>query len=57
MRVGYVGQPKQVIAVGAGFLVAQLFWLIVAILGLIIMCRYTPTHHDLCKIVVALVPA
>lgn len=40
VRVGFVGSPLQVQAVGAGFLVSQLFWLIIAIPGLMMMCRY-----------------
>ena len=40
VRVGFVGRPNQVVAVGAGFLVAQLFWLIVAVPGLMMMCRH-----------------
>lgn len=40
VRVGYVGTPKQVYAVGAGFLSAQFVWLFVAIPGLMMMCKH-----------------
>lgn len=38
-KVGVVGRPVQVIAVGAGFWLSQLLWLVVAVPGLMMMCR------------------
>lgn len=39
-RVGYVGQARQVVAVGAGFCLSQLLWLLFAVPGLMMMCRH-----------------
>ncbi len=39
-RVGYAGQARQVVAVGAGFWLSQLLWLFFAVPGLMMMCRH-----------------
>ena len=39
-KVGVVGNKRQVIAVGSAFWASQLFWLIVAIPGLMMMCAH-----------------
>jgi threonine/homoserine/homoserine lactone efflux protein len=39
-RVGYAGQVRQVVSVGAGFWLSQLLWLFFAVPGLMMMCRH-----------------
>ena len=39
-KVGVAGRPSQVLAVGLGFWLAQLGWLIVSVPGLMMMCRH-----------------
>ena len=40
VKVGVSGRVPQVLAVGCGFWLAQLIWLLVAIPGLMMMCRH-----------------
>jgi len=39
-KVGVAGRASQIIAVGFGFWLAQLIWLLIAVPGLMMMCRH-----------------
>jgi len=40
VKVGVSGRASQVLAVGLGFWLSQLMWMIVAVPGLMMMCRH-----------------